>query len=77
MKGITKFKDYRVLLLPDHATPVKVRTHTDEPVPYVIYDSNVRRKNKGYAFNESILRKKNIKVFDRGYKLMDYFMRGK
>jgi 2,3-bisphosphoglycerate-independent phosphoglycerate mutase len=77
LKGITKFKDYRVLLLPDHATPVKVRTHTDEPVPYVIYDSRVRRKNKGYAFNESILRKKNIKVFDRGYKLMDYFMRGK
>jgi 2,3-bisphosphoglycerate-independent phosphoglycerate mutase len=74
LKGIAKFKDYRILLLPDHATPIKARTHTNEPVPFVIYDSREKRKNKGYAFNESLLRKKNIKVFDRGYKLMDYFI---
>jgi len=74
LKGISKFKDYRILLLPDHATPIKIRTHTNEPVPFVIYDSSEKRKNKGYAFNESLLRKKNIKVFDKGYKLMDYFI---
>lgn len=33
-------EDYRVLLLPDHPTPVAIKTHTDEPVPYLIYDSS-------------------------------------
>jgi len=74
MKGLTAFKQYRILLLPDHATPVRLMTHTNEPVPFVIYDSRTKHEKKGYAFNESLLRKKNIKVFDRGYKLMDYFI---
>lgn len=74
MKGLAGSKDYRILLMPDHATPVRIRTHTDEPVPFVIYDSRKKHGKKGYTFNESLLRKKNIKVFDRGYKLMDYFI---
>ncbi|RIK09366.1 MAG: cofactor-independent phosphoglycerate mutase [Acidobacteria bacterium] len=32
-------EEYRVLLLPDHPTPVATKTHTDDPVPYLIYDS--------------------------------------
>jgi 2,3-bisphosphoglycerate-independent phosphoglycerate mutase len=32
-------EEYRILIVPDHRTPVVIRTHTDEPVPYVIYDS--------------------------------------
>jgi 2,3-bisphosphoglycerate-independent phosphoglycerate mutase len=32
-------EEYRILVVPDHRTPVVIRTHTDEPVPYVIYDS--------------------------------------
>jgi 2,3-bisphosphoglycerate-independent phosphoglycerate mutase len=32
---------FRVLLLPDHATPCASRTHTSEPVPYLLYDSTV------------------------------------
>ncbi len=35
----SKGEDYRILLLPDHPTPVSVRTHTHAPVPFVIYDS--------------------------------------
>ena len=30
---------YRILILPDHPTPISIRTHTSEPVPYVLYDS--------------------------------------
>ena len=30
---------FRLALLPDHATPISVRTHTSEPVPYLFYDS--------------------------------------
>lgn len=32
-------EDYRMLILPDHPTPIKVRTHVAEPIPYLLYDS--------------------------------------
>ena len=31
--------DFRMLVMPDHPTPVHVRTHTADPVPYMLYDS--------------------------------------
>ena len=31
--------DFRMLVLPDHPTPIRVRTHTGDPVPYLLYDS--------------------------------------
>ena len=33
--------DYRLLVLPDHPTPIEVRTHTGDPVPYLLYDSTM------------------------------------
>jgi 2,3-bisphosphoglycerate-independent phosphoglycerate mutase len=76
MKGLKeRFKEYRVLLMPDHATPIKVRTHTDEPVPFVIYDSRNEKKNKGLSYDESITERKDIVVVNEGYKLMDYFIK--
>jgi 2,3-bisphosphoglycerate-independent phosphoglycerate mutase len=76
LKGMEFFGEYRILLLPDHATPIELRTHTDEPVPFVIYDSRRKRENKGVAFDESITERKDILVFEEGYKLMDYFIKG-
>ncbi|MCL4455897.1 MAG: cofactor-independent phosphoglycerate mutase [Nitrospirae bacterium] len=77
MKGLKeRFKDYRVLLMPDHATPVKVRTHTDEPVPFVIYDSRLNKNNEGAAYDESIAERNDIMVVNEGYRLMDYFIKG-
>ena len=35
---------YRMLVLPDHPTPVSIRTHTGDPVPYVLYDSTKERR---------------------------------
>ena len=35
---------YRILLLPDHATPCAARTHTSDPVPYLLFDSDARRR---------------------------------
>ncbi|NWF51849.1 MAG: cofactor-independent phosphoglycerate mutase [Nitrospirae bacterium] len=75
MKGLEEFDEYRVLLLPDHATPIEVRTHTDEPVPFVIYDSRRRMRNDNASFDETILEKEGILNFEEGYKLMDYFIK--
>ena len=92
LKGIKKFKEYSILLLPDHPTPVNLMTHTDEPVPFAIY--SVRKKappelsnrasrsdnTRDYRvkvnnFSEKICNMKGALVFEKGYKLMDYFIR--
>jgi 2,3-bisphosphoglycerate-independent phosphoglycerate mutase len=76
LKGLEEFKEYRVLIMPDHATPIEVRTHTDEPVPFVIFDSRRKIKNKGASFDEKLLERDDIMNFEEGYKLMDYFIKG-
>ena len=38
-------EDFRMLVLPDHPTPIRPRTHTGDPVPYVLYDSTRQRKS--------------------------------
>lgn len=40
MESLPEFGDYRVLVVPDHATPCSLRTHDPAPVPFAIYSSN-------------------------------------
>jgi len=75
MEGMKGFAEYRILLLPDHPTPLAMRTHTDEPVPFVLFDSRVIRENKDVAYDESINERDDILVFEEGHKLMDYFIK--
>lgn len=44
-------EEYRMLILPDHPTPLKVRTHVAEPVPYLLYDSR-KLENHTWHYNE-------------------------
>ena len=37
-------EDFRMLVLPDHPTPLRIRTHSSDPVPYVLYDSTMERR---------------------------------
>lgn len=79
LRGIKKFERYSILLLPDHPTPIKVMTHTDDPVPFAIY-RNGRAGNPGAKakhFSEDICKMKGIRIFDKGYKLMGYFIKRK
>ncbi len=77
LEGINDFDEYKILLLPDHPTPVELRTHTNDPVPFVILDSRKIQKNEGARFTEDILKKEDILIFEAGHKLMDYFILGK
>ena len=64
--------DYRLLVMPDHPTPIRIRTHTAENVPYLIYDSTRPQKNDwNYNEAEAILSGNYI---PEGYKLMDQFL---
>jgi 2,3-bisphosphoglycerate-independent phosphoglycerate mutase len=65
---------YRILIVPDHRTPVVIRTHTDEPVPYVIYDSTEaadRTADSSRAFTEPSGR--TGKALHSGKELADTF----
>lgn len=42
---------YRMLILPDHPTPIEVRTHTSDPVPYLLYDNQKEQKHD-WKYNE-------------------------
>jgi len=63
---------YRMLILPDHPTPIRCRTHTSDPVPYLLYDSTrERRKIARYSEKEAAA----TGIFEpTGYKLMDTFL---
>ncbi len=63
---------HRILILPDHPTPIRCRTHTGDPVPYVLYDSTKeRRAIARYSEREAEL----TGLFEpKGYKLMDTFI---
>ncbi len=37
LEGLEDYEDYKLMILPDHATPLALRTHTSDPVPYLIY----------------------------------------
>jgi 2,3-bisphosphoglycerate-independent phosphoglycerate mutase len=67
-------EDYSILLLPDHATPLSLRTHTKDPAPFALYASNdnkERPSNSGY--DEAAAAKTGVFV-DPGYILMDKFL---
>ncbi|MGI5892292.1 MAG: cofactor-independent phosphoglycerate mutase [Bacillota bacterium] len=65
-------EDYKILLTPDHATPIVRRTHTIDPIPFVIYDS--RKKANNPALYDEEAAKASGLYFADGYKLMDYFL---
>lgn len=44
--------DYRMLIMPDHPTPIRCRTHTSSPVPYMLYDSTKELDSK-LKYNEA------------------------
>jgi 2,3-bisphosphoglycerate-independent phosphoglycerate mutase len=69
-----KNQDFRVLVLPDHATPVSVKTHTADPVFFGIYGQGIQAKNfLGYYEKEAA---KSDIYFEKGFELMDYFIKG-
>ena len=43
--------DFRMLVLPDHPTPIHLRTHTSDNVPYMLYDST-KKQNNTWNYNE-------------------------
>lgn len=65
-------EDYRLLILPDHPTPLRIRTHTSNPVPYLLYDSTHEQKKRERFTEESARNADNFEP--NGYKLLERFL---
>ena len=65
-------EEYRLLVMPDHPTPVRLRTHTSDPIPYLLYDSR-RDLHTASAYNEEEAKKTGI-CRKEGFRLMDVFL---
>ena len=64
--------EFRLLVLPDHPTPVRLRTHTSDAVPYMLYDSTLEAENN-LVYSEKTA-KETGNFFDEGYLLMNHFL---
>ena len=74
LRGLEGRGDYRILIMPDHPTPISKRTHTAEEVPYLIYRS-YRRLEGAESYNEETARR-CMNRFPQGHLLMDHFLKG-
>ena len=66
-------EDFRMLIMPDHPTPFRIRTHTADPVPYLLYDST-KKESHTWTYCEAEAAGSG-RVFSRGYELMAYLLR--
>ena len=67
-------EDFKILITPDHPTPIKLKTHVHNAVPFVIYDSRTAHKDSGISYNEENAEKTGLYV-EPGYKLMERFLK--
>ena len=65
-------ENYRMLILPDHPTPLAIRTHTADPVPYLIYDSTRQLRKRDRLTEENARQADNFQP--DGYKLLEEFI---
>lgn len=72
LKGLDEFNDYRIMVLPDHPTPICTKTHATDPVPFAICSKSGGDIKTVYFDEESAAASGNM--VDRGHVLMDYFI---
>jgi len=74
LDGLGALGDYRVMVLPDHATPVSTKTHADDLVPFAIYDSrssHSQGSGRGYSEKEAA---QTGDVVEAGHELISQFL---
>lgn len=73
LEGIRKFGDYRILCTPDHPTPVKLMTHTSDPVPFIIYSGEEQADDKVAGYDEDSAA--SGLFVEEGFRLMEMMMK--
>lgn len=65
-------EDFRMVILPDHPTPISLRTHTGDSVPYLLYDSTDKQQHD-WKYNETEAAKTDNYIAE-GHTLVDYLL---
>lgn len=74
LKAMGDFKKYKILVLPDHPTPLSVKTHTPDPVPYLLYSTESKnQKTFVEGFDEASAKKSGIFI-EKGFELIERFL---
>ena len=63
-------EEFAILLMPDHPTPLAIRTHTSDPVPYIIYKSGKCAESGVASYTEAEALKTGV-VVEHGYTLIE------
>ena len=66
-------KEYSIMVLPDHPTPLRLRTHTSDPVPYIIYRNTAEIMSGVSSYSEKTGASSGIFI-EEGFRLMDRFI---
>ena len=72
LKGLEKYDDYKIMILPDHPTPIVTKTHARDAVPYMIYHKNAP-KNGVDTINEETAKATGIFI-ENGASIMSHFI---
>jgi len=70
---LKKTGDFKIMVAPDHATPIKVKTHTAEPVPFIIYSSAEEVVDDIQSFSEVSAQNSSL-FFEEGFRLIDFMI---
>jgi len=68
LKSLDQLGDCRLLVLPDHPTPVELRTHTAKDVPYILFDSRQQKDQRATGYSEESAQATAIR--SRGHELL-------
>jgi 2,3-bisphosphoglycerate-independent phosphoglycerate mutase len=76
--GMGRFGSWRALVLPDHPTPVRTKTHSADPVPFALYDSAAAAsatpcRNEPRRFDEKTAQETGVYV-EEGWRILDYLV---
>ena len=73
MEGMRKFGAYRILCTPDHPTPLRIKTHTDDPVPFILYGGEGKEREGVRGYDEESARGSGL-FLDEGFRLMEMML---
>jgi 2,3-bisphosphoglycerate-independent phosphoglycerate mutase len=73
LQGMQKVDHLRMVILPDHATPVSLRTHKEGPVPFLLFDSRKSERSSNIPFNEIALEDAKTRI-DEGTDLISLLL---
>ncbi len=80
LEGMKKYKDYTILVMPDHPTPVSIKTHSSDPVPFAIYrntdwENTVSDRFNADSYSEIAAAKTGLHL-EEGHNLINHMIKG-